>query len=281
MTKNWQFGLIGYPLEHSRSPLLHRAALDHAGLVGDYHLLPVPPLPEGAQVMEKITHNLRSRELDGVNVTIPHKQSVFPYLDQVSKTAEAVGAVNTISSKGNQLLGDNTDADGFMADATRLNLPETGKAVILGAGGGARAAAFALLERNWQVLIVARRRAQAEAVAAELGRMTAGRSISAVSSNLLVEALPGTDLLVNATPAGMFPEIDQSPWPDGVTWPDGARVYDMVYNPLETKFLRDAQAAGLTVRSGIGMLVEQAALAFEIWTGIDPSRREMTAALEN
>jgi len=275
--RDWRLGLTGHPLGHSMSPGLHNAALAAAGLTGEYGLYPVAPEDEAGLAV--LLARLRSGELHGLNVTIPHKQAVIPLLDALTPAARAIGAVNTILVTGDwslvtdhspfMLWGDNTDAPGFLRDVGRF-LPERPSsektALVLGAGGSARAVVYALAEAGWQVTVAARRLPQAQALAAQMANVG---EITAVTLNAgkLRKLTPG--LLVNTTPVGMSPNVDASPWPEGVRMREGMAVYDLIYNPRETKLVRDARAAGLPAITGLGMLVEQAALAFTRWTGVE------------
>ena len=279
--KSWNLGLIGWPLDHSYSPLLQRAALEAAGLDGDYNVLPVSPLPAGASALEQALEDLRRGDWDGLNVTIPHKRTVLRYLDQLTQTAQGVGAVNTVIRGNGGLIGENTDVPGFLADLRALGLPDSGEAIVLGAGGAAMAAAFALGTEGWVVRLAGRRIEQAEYAADWLRRSIEGDPLSpkvtAIDLAGLAPFLRNCSLVVNATPVGMHPGSEGSPWPGELPFPPSAAVYDMVYNPQQTRLVRDARAAGLPARGGIGMLIEQAALAFEAWTGVRPSREAMAA----
>ena len=263
-------GLIGYPLEHSLSPKIHTAALRECGLDGDYLLFPIHPDDEDG--LKDLLARLRSGEIKGLNVTIPHKQNVIQFLDELTPTAKAIGAVNTIYYRDNKLIGDNTDAPGFLADLKRLignRKLETGKsAMVLGAGGSARAVIYALLQDGWNVTVSARRIDQAQ----QLADSFAPRELLITNYETLSPKPLVFNLVVNATPVGMTPNMNQSPWPDGLQFPNRAVVYDLVYNPRETKLVKDAYAAGLSATTGLGMLIEQAALSFEIWTDRNPPR---------
>lgn len=266
-------GLIGYPLGHSRSPKIHAAALNACGLQGDYSLFPIAP--NDMQGLSDLLTRVRSGEIRGLNVTIPHKQNVIPLLDELTSTAQAIGAVNTISMRDGKLTGDNTDAPGFLADLKRFLTTETRRhgeksALVLGAGGSARAVVYALVHGGWDVTLSARRPEQAQQLA----------SIYHLPITKLADLRPLTfDLLVNTTPVGMSPNVDASPWPENLPLPKNAAVYDLIYNPRETKLVRDARAAGLPATTGLCMLIEQAALAFEIWTGRHPPREPLAAAV--
>lgn len=294
---NYRLGLTGYPLGHSLSPKLHNAALVKAGLAGAYALYPVPP--GDAAGLAALLARMRAGELHGLNVTIPHKQAVMPLLDELTPTAQAIGAVNTIfngqwSMVNSQLpitnlqtpvpssqlpapiIGDNTDAPGFLRDVRRFMGDDFGRrpsALILGAGGSARAVTFALANQGWAVAVAARRLPQAEDLVASLAGHVVG-SLTAVS--LTPAALRGLTpgLLVNTTPVGMAPHVAASPWPEELALPETA-VYDLVYNPRQTNLVRAARAAGLPVTTGLGMLMEQAALAFTRWTGVEVDFRAL------
>jgi shikimate dehydrogenase len=274
-----QLGLIGYPLGHSLSPQMHRAALAALALAGDYRLYPIPPLPEGQAELEALLTRLRRGGLAGLNVTIPHKQNVLPLLDELTPLARWAGSANTLYFRDGKLIGDTTDIPGFLADLAVLLPGERavgGRALILGAGGSARAAAAALGQAGWQVLIAARRAAQAEELA---------KSLHIPAQIVPFEAgelgrLERIDLLVNTTPLGMFPKPEGCPWPAGLALPEGAAVYDLVYNPPETSLLRQAQQAGHAARNGLGMLVEQGALSLECWSGRRVPRAPMWEAVK-
>lgn len=293
---SYALGLIGYPLEYSLSPALHRAALRATGLEGEYRCYPVPPLPEGEGQLRDLLGRVRRGELHGLNVTIPHKGSILAWLDELSPLAAAIGAVNTVLRRGERLVGDNTDAAGFLADLRRLGwvdqegLPvdrsAPAQALVLGAGGAARAVTYALAKAGWAVAIAARRPEQAANLAAELERSLVGGMITRPViypllpvATVLAEA-PLPYLIVNATPLGMPPDLSASPWPAGLPFPDGACVYDLVYHPAETTLVARARRAGLRAAGGLGMLVEQAALSFAAWTGREAPVEAMRRAVE-
>jgi shikimate dehydrogenase len=262
-------GLIGYPLGHSLSPKIHTAALKACSLEGDYSLFAIHP--DDKQGLKDLLARVRSGEITGLNVTIPHKQNVIELMDELTPTAKAIGAVNTIHLRENQLIGDNTDALGFLSDLKKFignGELEMGKsALVLGAGGSARAVVYALVNDGWNVTISARRIEQAAQLT--LSFKNHDLRFTDTISNL---ELSNIDLLVNTTPIGMTPNIDQSPLHEKLLLPSNAFIYDLVYNPRETKLVKDALAQGLQATTGLGMLIEQAALAFELWTGCNPPR---------
>ena len=293
ISSHFSLGLTGYPLGHSLSPRLHAAALAATALDGEYRLYPISP--DDSRGLAELLARVRSAEVDGLNVTIPHKQAVIPYLDQLTSTAQAIGAVNTISMRDGRLIGDNTDAPGFLADLKELFATESAEfrerqrdggaasrsALVLGAGGSARAVVYALSKAGWRVTICARRLDQADMLSSafDLPHDGSRPAVIEYSAAKILERLSEFSLIVNTTPLGMSPQPERCPWPDGLAWPR-ADVYDLVYNPRETRFVRLARSAGLRARSGLGMLVEQAALAFELWTGRKPPRDVMFAAVE-
>ncbi|HET9915295.1 MAG TPA: shikimate dehydrogenase [Anaerolineales bacterium] len=276
-----QLGLIGYPLGHSLSPKIQSAALRACGLEGDYSLFPIHP--DDRQALEDLLSRVRVGEIHGLNVTIPHKQNVISYLDELTPTARAIGAVNTIYLREDKLIGDNTDAPGFLIDLKRFlgnrkSQTENRKSsIVLGAGGSARAVVYALLNDGWDVTLVARRIEQAH----QLALSFPGHKIHTMhyESFILHPSREAFSLLVNTTPVGMTPNIDESPWPEDVDFPPHAAIYDLVYNPRETKLVRDACSQGRPAMTGLGMLIEQAGLAFEIWTGHKPPRDVMFDAV--
>jgi shikimate dehydrogenase len=276
----FHLGLTGWPVAHSLSPRLHRAALASAGLQGEYSLFPVENHPGCEVELGQLVDRIRAGELNGLNVTIPHKQRILPLLDELSDAARAIGAVNTIYYRDSKVWGDNTDADGFLYDLRRLGfIPSESEktALVLGAGGAARAVVYALLRDGWQVIVSARRFEQAEELTLSLG---SGGSFCKAELLEHATAFHTYRLVVNATPAGMAPHPEQAPWPEGVAFPEDACIYDLIYSPLQTRLVREAVRAGLRAANGLGMLIEQAALAFELWTGHLADRVAMKAAVE-
>jgi shikimate dehydrogenase len=264
--------LLGYPLGHSVSPAMHTAALAAAGLRDwSYAAVPVPPEAVGHAVAQ-----LRGPEFAGANVTVPHKSAAIPHLDGLTPVAAAIGAVNTIVKREGRLLGHNTDAAGFLADLHTHSVHLSRRAVlVLGAGGGARAVVAACAGVGARVRVVARRREQAEALAS-----LAPVEVFEWSPLGLLRASDDCALIVNTTSLGMAPAVEGTPWLGGTPFPPSAFVYDLVYNPAETSVTRQARAAGLRAATGLGMLVEQGALAFELWTGRPADRPVMRAAAE-
>ncbi len=280
--------LIGNPVAHSRSPQMQNAALSHLGLSAVYEAVQVPS--EAALVAQVLA--LRGPEYLGANVTLPYKQAVVPLLDQLEPAAALIGAVNTIYKAADGLLvGANTDAPALIDDLTAAGFRPAGRtALILGASGAARAAAFGLALAGVATLVLVNRTlARAEELLADLlvslvdehGLTTTGAApaqLLALSPDDadLANILADCDLLINATALGWQP--DETPLPDPPIGPQ-TLVYDMVYRP--TRLLREAAARGAATRDGLGMLVRQGALAFQRWTGQPAPLALMEAALRN
>ncbi|MGH2521145.1 MAG: shikimate dehydrogenase [Anaerolineales bacterium] len=272
--------LLGYPLSHSLSPAMHNAALDAVGLKDwCYQAMPV----EVERLAEAIA-TIRNGDYAGANVTVPHKETVIPLLDGLTPVAEAIGAVNTIIKKNGELIGHNTDAAGLLADLHTHHVRFAHRPVlILGAGGAARAAVAACAGANAgaQIRVIARRREAARSLASTRSvQPPAQLSILDWTPLSFLEASDDCALVLNTTPLGMWPHSEASPWLDGTPFPPDAFVYDLIYNPPETLLVRQARSAGLRATTGLGMLVEQGALAFELWTGKAPPRTVMWQAAE-
>jgi len=258
-------GLIGYPIEHSLSPAMHNSAFAALNLNFCYVPLPVPPERLG----EAIT-GLRALGFVGANVTVPHKEAVMSYLDEVTPETQAIGAVNAIVVREDKLIGYNTDWQGFLTALSEGGFDPQGKrVVVLGAGGAARAVVYALAQARVQVTVLNRTPARAQALVQDFSPLFPRCSLVSLpfTPQTLEVQTAEAHLLVNTTPVGMWPEVDQSPWPEDLAFPGHLTVFDLVYNPGETKLLRQARAAGAKGIGGLGMLVHQGAAAFELWTG--------------
>ena len=266
-----QVFLLGDPLGHSLSPAMQNAAFRAAGLDWEYVLYETP-----REELRAAVARLRAEDCAGANVTIPHKEAVVEWLDDLSDGARRIGAVNTIVKRGDKLIGENTDLYGFLQSLRDADVdPRGARGVILGAGGAAHAVAFALAEAEASSLVILNRtESRARSLAAVLGKHHPQLEIT-VNRN---GALGRANLIVNTTPIGMPPREDQSPMPG--TFPRGAVVFDLVYLPAQTRFLRDAERAGARTIGGIGMLVHQGAAAFELWTGRDAPTQVMVEATE-
>lgn len=275
-------GLIGYPVSHSISPPMHNSAFASLGLDWTYVPLPVPTEPD-SRTAEAVL-GLRALGLRGCNVTVPHKQSLIPYLDRVSQAVEAIGAVNTIRvEEDGSLFGDNTDAPGFVRDLADHGTDADGmNALVLGAGGSARAVVFGLAEAGCRsIAILNRTRSKAEELATTMQDFFPHCSITAGDlATALAAAAHGADLIVNSTSLGMTPQVDTTPWDESIAFRPDQVVYDLVYNPAQTRFLRNASCDGAKTINGLGMLVWQGAISFEIWTARDAPVEVMRQAVE-
>lgn len=256
--------LIGYPVEHSLSPLMQNAAFRERGIDYIYSLKSVEP----ASLAYAINH-LRVPEVIGANVTIPYKSDVMQYLDYSTTEAKDIGAVNTIVKKDNELFGANTDAiGGVKALEEEYDRLETAKVLIIGAGGASKALSYNLASKVKCLTILNRTETKSSSLAQYLTEKK-GKEVYSGGLEDLQEHAEEADILINTTPLGMKPVYDKSPVPAEYLHKD-LLVYDLVYNPMETKLLRDAKQKGARVLSGVKMLVYQGALAYEIWTGHEP-----------
>jgi shikimate dehydrogenase len=264
-------GVIGWPVSHSLSPAMHNAAFQALGMTDWlYDLIPLPP-----DIVRQGLRTLRDEGgYIGVNVTVPHKQAVMPFV-KADARALAIGAVNTIDFREN--TGTNTDVIGFIDDLKAHGVEINGaKVLVLGAGGAARAAVYGLVLEGAKVTVVNRTVDKAQAMLADL-TISAGIK-SAVVKPLEDAAGENVDLVVNCTTVGMIPNVEACPWPDEVPFPQGVTVYDMVYRPEITTLMRKAEAQGGRAIGGLGMLVRQGAAAFQLWTGVEPPTEVMFAA---
>ncbi len=274
-------GLLGYPVAHSLSPLLHNTAFRAQGLNCVYLALPVAPADLAVAVA-----GMRTLGFLGANVTVPHKQAVLPLMDGLSPQAEAVGAVNTIvcrrAAGAVTLFGDNTDVAGFLAPLHAFAGELRGAPVLLfGAGGAARAVAYALLStvHPARLTVAARTPAKAERLARHLSPFDASGALRVVALAEAAAAVRAARLLVNATPLGMHPHPEGTPWPDAADFSAGQIVYDLVYEPEQTRLLREAAAQGAHTLGGLDMLVRQAAASYAQWTGREMPLAAVRAAL--
>jgi shikimate dehydrogenase len=252
-------GVLGYPVRHSLSPAMHNAAFHALGLNWVYLAFEVAP-----DRLAQAIAGMRGLGIRGLNLTIPHKEAVVPLLDGLTDAAQHIGAVNTLFWEGERLIGDNTDAAGFLRALYEVGVPPLGQTVlVLGAGGAARAVVYALRTQGCAVWIANRSRERAEALAAAFG--CAG--IVSLERDALTQVAAHVDGVVNCTSLGMEPHTDMTPPLPVEALPADAWVCDLVYRPLQTRLLQAAAARGLTTIDGLGMLVHQGALAFERWTG--------------
>ncbi|ADL13280.1 shikimate dehydrogenase [Acetohalobium arabaticum] len=259
-------GLFGYPVKHSLSPVMHNTAFSKLDL--DYLYLPFEVEPDN---LKAAVEGIRGLNLRGVNLTIPHKEAVIPYLDQVSKEAELIGAVNTIKNEAGELIGYNTDGRGFVRSLQEEGfMPQNKNVLIVGAGGAARAVAFQLGLEGVERLYVANRTfKKAEDLVSDIKKGLEMETVQPLplKQEKLKKIISGIDLLVDTTPIGMHPESDVEPVIEPELIQPDMVVSDLVYNPVETSLLKAAKDRGAKTVSGLGMLVHQGAISFEIWTG--------------
>jgi shikimate dehydrogenase len=273
-------GVFGWPIEHSLSPAMHNAAFAALGLSWVYVPFPVPP--DGLQ---KALAALPALGIVGVNLTIPHKERAIEYMHELTPIAEAIGAINTVHCLPEGLLGDNTDGEGFFRPLQERHYDVGGKAALLvGAGGAARAVAYTLVQKGIKKLTIANRtpeRAEqlAEWVHARCPLSCEVEAISLDCRSRLRAVMKEAQLLVNSTSVGMYPYHEAEP-PIPPEWLQAnCLVYDLVYNPMETRLLQAARARGCATIDGVQMLVWQGAAAFERWVGQSPPVATMEAAV--
>ncbi len=282
-TKN--LAVIGYPIAHSLSPVIQNTALTEAGL--DYAYIAIPVSPDS---LPAAVAGFRAMNFRGWNVTIPHKSAIIPLLDEIEPAAAALGAVNTVINDDGHLIGTNTDVIGFI-EPLKARLGEAGlkgkNAVLLGAGGAARAVLWALLSAGIKnITIAVRTPEKAEPLAEEFRRLDkehfTGATVILVTDWAGSEypvVLQDCDLLINATPLGMAPHTDAAPPVDWQQLKPTAFCYDIIYTPDVTLFLKQAAENGHQTLNGEEMLVGQARAALEKWTGCPGNKEAMLRAL--
>ncbi|TBL75367.1 shikimate dehydrogenase [Paenibacillus thalictri] len=281
MDSNWSldshtilYGVFGDPIRHSKSPIMLNRAFREVGLnaaYGAFHILP--------GTLKEAVNGIRALGFRGVNVTIPHKVELMEYLDEIDEGARQIGAVNTIVNEKGRLIGYNTDGIGYvrsLKEETGIDL--AGKRVLmLGAGGAARGVGYALAKEGAARITIANRtKERAEELAEYMARFTEAEGIGLEQ---VAQAASEADLIVNNTSVGMHPNVDEVPM-DTALIREGIVVSDLVYNPLVTKFLREAQQRGAAIHSGLGMFIYQGAYAFEYWTGLPAPIQAMREVVE-
>jgi len=277
-------GIIGYPLEHSLSPAMHNAAFRELDLNFDYVAFEVAP-PD----LKDALAGLRALKINGFNVTVPHKETIIPFLDDLTKVARDIGAVNTVVCQNQKMIGYNTDGPGLiesLKEDAKFD-PREKKIVILGAGGAGRAAATMLGEQGAKSITISdiAENKAVRLVEYLLSYSNAPCQEVKMDSAELQDKISAADLLINATPIGMSPNSEETPLPENIKLPSNLLVYDLVYNPRETKLLKTAKSSGAKTCSGLGMLVRQGALAFTLFTGeeapLNTMRKVVEAALDS
>jgi shikimate dehydrogenase len=260
--------VVGNPIGHSLSPVMHTSALAHSGLDGHYLAFRVENIAAAVD-------GIRGLGIRGASVTIPHKISVLPYLDKVDPMAADIGAVNTVVNRDGVLHGYNSDCAGAVKALAQKTVIKGREVAVIGAGGGARALGFGLKQEGGIITIINRTVPRGEKLARDLGcRFRPLAELKTLACHIVV----------NATPAGMTPDVNSTPLAPKLMAPEMVAM-DMVYNPLKTRFLKEAQSIGCTIIDGVSMFVHQGAVQFELWTGkkapLDVMRRVVLEELES
>ncbi|MGE1162112.1 shikimate dehydrogenase [Peribacillus simplex] len=269
------YGVMGDPIAHSMSPDIHNDAFEKENIEAVYHHFHVTK--EG---LIDAVKGMKALGIEGFNITIPHKTSIIPFLDEVDELALAIGAVNTVVNKNGRFIGYNTDGKGFfksLCDEISGDI-KAKKTLVIGAGGAARAIYFTLVKEGVkQVDIANRTKERAAQLVSDCPYDKVSKALSIIEAE---ESLSQYDLIIQTTSSGMSPELDHSPLKvDQLK--TGAIVSDIIYNPLQTKLLLEAREKGAETQNGLGMFINQAALAFEIWTGVMPDTARMTEIVLN
>lgn len=255
------YGLIGHPVEHSLSPLIHNYAFNSLDLNCVYTVFDVLP-----EKLEEAVKGVKALGIRGVNVTVPHKEKIIKYLDVISEEALKIGAVNTVVNEEGILKGYNTDVYGFIDSLTEVGEKIEGrKAVVLGAGGASKAVCVALALKGIDSIIIANRSVERAKDLSEYIKKEFKIQCDYCSINEVKE-LPEIDILVNTTSVGMYPNTEDSPADEKVVL-KAKFVYDLIYNPFETALLKHAKKNGIKYSNGLSMLVNQANYSFKLWTG--------------
>lgn len=274
--KTQNLGIIGCPVEHSLSPVMQNAALLKAGL--DYAYIAMPVQPEN---LSKAVEGILALGFRGFNVTIPHKVKIMPFLDTLDENAKMIGAVNTVVIEQGKLAGYNTDSIGFIVALKKQNFViEHKKAALLGAGGAARAIIWGLISNKIQQIVIGVRNIEKVKPLVEEFKSFIDIQLFHWEDPVFQKKLGSVDLLINTTPLGMYPKIDESPVVNWQYIKKDTFVYDIIYTPQETKFLAAAKKHGNPTLNGEQMLVEQGVAAFELWTKQTPDTHIMTEQLQ-
>lgn len=253
-----QLRLIGHPLGHSISPQIHQRLFELSGKTGNYSCLEIAP-----EALESAIPSLR--ELSGFNVTIPYKQSVIPFLDGLEGGAQRYGSVNTVKNDNGQLIGYNTDAEGFLSALQSAGIELHGNILLCGAGGVSHMMAYEALDRGCTLTVATPTISEARSFCYELSDKYPNAQIS---PSTLLYTSGSFDLILNGTPCGMYPDSNGCPLPNNVIRAASA-IFDAIYNPCKTVMLQKAAKAGAKTLGGLQMLVRQAAAAQKIWFGTE------------
>lgn len=269
------YGVIGDPIGHSMSPDIHNDAFNKENIQAVYHHFHVKP-----ESLTEAVKGMKALGVSGFNITIPHKTTVIPLLDEVDELALAIGAVNTVFNENGRFIGYNTDGTGFyrsLCDEISGDI-KAKKTLVIGAGGAARAIYFTLVKEGVKQVDIANR--TKEKAAHLVSDCPYDKESKALTIAEAEQSLSQYDLIIQTTSCGMSPEVDYTPMKlDQLK--AGALVSDIIYNPLQTQFLGEAKEKGADTLHGLGMFVNQAAFAFEIWTGVMPDTMRMTDIVLN
>lgn len=259
--KKW-YAVIGDPIAHSLSPFMHDTWFQHHGIDAGY--IPIRVEPDN---LEKAFESLKLLGVSGFNITLPHKQAIIPFLDNLDETALKMNAVNTVVYDNQEYVGFNTDGDGFVRSLLRQSVDVDGKVLVIGAGGAARGISYALKRAGFgDVTITNRTYRRAEELAEETGS-------AAITMPDAEASLSDFDIIIQTTSVGLSQDDALPLSLDRLK--EGSVVADIIYNPLTTSFLEKAQEKNCTIVNGVGMFVYQGAIAFEKWTGIEPDTEKM------
>ncbi|MGN0940456.1 MAG: shikimate dehydrogenase [Selenomonadaceae bacterium] len=272
-TKN--LGVIGCPIAHSLSPVIQNAAISKSGLDYVYIAMPVEK-----EALAEAVNGLKSLGFTGFNVTIPHKEAIIPLLDKIDESAQMIGAVNTVVNNQGVLTGYNTDVDGFVGALKDVGYEIAGKSVaVLGAGGAARAVLCGLIrEGAKEISVGVRNPAKAMAVVNDFSKYFP-IEVFEWHDDAFKNKTKNANLIVNTTPLGMYPNVDAMPPVDFDFVSDDAFFYDIIYTPMPTMLMKEAEKRGHRTLGGAAMLVKQGAIAFKLWTGIAPDETIMMKRL--
>ena len=264
-------GVIGHPIEHSMSPIMHNTAINDLKLDYVYLAFDIEP-----QDLSKAIDGIRALNIKGISVTIPHKEAIMEYLDEIEPIAKNIGAVNTIKNKNGYLKARNTDGAGGKQSLIENGCELSDKKVLfIGAGGAARALSYFLAEDVAQIIFLNIRKERSKLLAKELNEKTGVKTFAdSISNKNLKKFCSTSDILINASPIGMYPKIEETPVPKEFLHKN-LFVFDIIYNPLKTKLLKNAEDIGCKTLGGLDMLVNQGFLAFEWWTEKTPKKELM------
>ncbi|MFW9829224.1 MAG: shikimate dehydrogenase [Promethearchaeota archaeon] len=257
-------GVIGHPIEHSMSPIMHNAAIRDLNLDYIYLAFDIPP-----NNLKDAIKGIRALNIKGINVTLPHKEKVMQFLDNIDVIAQKINSINAIKNEDGLLTGKNFDSEGAKEALLNAGCTLSGKKVIiLGAGGAAKAISYSLALEAEKIVIINRTEDRAKRLVSELKKFNI--ESKKYNEETIREEIKNADILINATPVGMFPSMETTPISRNLLH-SGLFVFDLIYNPLETQLLKDSKEIGCRVLGGLDMLVYQGALAFEWWINKKPN----------